>query len=147
MSNLPQNIIRLSEAGLIRISPPEPTPDAPHLLERLRPFLPDLDACFHIFTDEGAPPWDQPAIVELVKARAWRQFIILCDNTSSFIVTLAMMALEEGYDVFVVCHRIKGDDAFSVSRLEKSGATLMVFDRFLEECSYGAKPSDAGDPV
>jgi len=140
MSEPPLSVVSLHEAGIIRISPGEVAPDAPHFLERLRPLLPKDGANIHLFTDEGAPPWDQPKIVDLIKARAWRQFIILSDNASSFIVTLTMMALEQGYDVFVVCHRCREDDEFSVSRLEKAGATFMLFDRFLEECGYRVDP-------
>lgn len=142
MSDPPLNMIRLHEAGIIRISPAQVAPDAPHLLERLHPYLTKPDTDIHLFTDEGAPPRNQPGIVELVNARAWRQFIILCDDVSSFIVTLAMMALEQGYDVYVVCHRINNDDAFSTSRLEKAGATLLLFDRFLEERRYSTDKTD-----
>jgi len=106
------------------------------------PYLLKPDTGIHRFTDEGAPPWNQPGIVELVNARAWRQFVILCDDVSSFIVTLAMMALEQGYDVYVVCHRINSDDTFSASRLEKAGATLLLFDRFFDECGYCADDGD-----
>ncbi len=141
MSEPPLSVVNLHEAGIIRISPETVAPDAPHLLERLHSLLPENADNIHLFTDKGAPPWDQPEIVDVIKARAWRQFIILSDVTSSFIVTLAMMALEQGYDVYVVCDRCVEDDEFSISRLEKAGATFMLFDRFLEECSYR---SDAG---
>lgn len=147
MSSSPLNIIRLDDAGLVRISPSGNAveSDAPHMLERLRPFSNAAGAEIHLIADKGAPPWDQEKVVELVKSRAWSQFIILCDDASPFADTLTMMALEEGYDVYVVYHRMTDDTAFSISRLEKAGATLMMFERFLAECGYGAKAEGKTD--
>lgn len=147
MSIPPLNTIKLDDAGLVRISPSEDeaAADAPHMLERLRPFANAAGAEIRIVADKGAPPWDQEEIVEIIRSRRWSQFIILCDDASPFADTLAMMALEQGYEVFVVFHRIGDDSAFSVSRLERAGATLMLFDRFLAECEYGAKKYDATD--
>lgn len=147
MAEPPLNTIRLNDAAIVRIKPSQPLPaaDAPHMLERLQPFSASANAEIHIVADKGAPPWDQEEIVALVRSRRWSQFIILCDDASPFADTLAMMALEQGYEVFVVFHRIGDDAAFSVSRLEKAGATLMMFDRFITECEYGAKKSDSPD--
>lgn len=138
MKSTPLNIIRLDDAVIVRITPDHVAPDAPHLLERLRPFLPKPDAGLHFFSDEGAPPWNNNKLAELVENRACRQFIILADDTSSYIVSLAIMAIEAGYNVFVVCGGGE-DDAFSISRLENAGATFLLFDRFLEECGYRAQ--------
>ena len=147
MAEPPLNTIRLDDATLVRIRPSQAVPkgDAPHMLERLQPFAAKANAEIHIITDKGAPPWDQQEIVTLVNARTFSQFIILCDDASPFADTLAMMALEQGYETYVVYHRIGDDAAFSVSRLEKAGATLLLFERFLAECAYVAKRADTYD--
>jgi len=144
MSFSPLNAIHLDDACLVRISPSGATADAaaPHMLERLRPFANAAGAEITVIVDEGAPPWENEEIVALVKARERSQFIILCDDASPFADMLAMMALEEGYGVYVVFERTVEDANFSLSRLEKAGATLMKFDCFLVECGYGAKAGD-----
>lgn len=58
MSTPPLSTIKLDDAGLIRISPSddEAAADAPHILERLRPFANAAGAEIRIVADKGAPP-------------------------------------------------------------------------------------------
>lgn len=146
MTTPPLNIVRLNDAGLVRIAPAEPSlPDPLHNIEDLRPFLEKAGASIHVTGDKGDAPWAQSVLVDLVKARAWSQFIILCEALSPFTVSLALMALEEGYEVYIVCLRVRDEDALTISRLEKANATCMVFDQFLEECALGAESGGAPD--
>ncbi len=136
MSNAPYNIIRLSDAKIVRITPAHRgDTDKSDALDASVASLKKTNTKIHVFSEGEMPPWDQPDLATLVDAASKRQFIIICDDVSAFVVALAHMALEIGCNTFVVCQTELPDDPHTPSRLEHAGAVVMTYARFVEECA------------
>ncbi|MEL6360479.1 MAG: hypothetical protein AAFR21_05295 [Pseudomonadota bacterium] len=69
-----------------------------------------------------------------------RQVVVICDSISNFSAGLAVMALEIGYDTFLVCPSINNTPMDVFTRLATMGVKLVSCDRFLEECAFSAAP-------
>jgi len=136
MPQHPRSIINLSDAGIIRITTDQDSEQANEEMGEITPLAEKAGASILTIMDDGRSPWAIDELIEIIQARDFRQFIIVCETLSTFATGLCMMALEKGYHVYFVCHRLDDEDDLSIARLTNASATVMRLAEFVDECRY-----------
>ena len=139
MTRPPRNIVTLADSVVVRIAPkPEGGGKSSDRLQGLPSLLEQAGVDMAQFEESAAGPWTIPDLAALVDSRERRQFVLLCADASPFVVSLSYMALEIGYNTFVVCSDVGKADALALSRLQQAGAIVMGWEHFLGECASTA---------
>ncbi len=145
MTTPPRNIVTLADATVVRVAPrAESGAESSDPLQGLPSLLEQAGVDMAQFEESAAGPWTNPDLAALIDARERRQFVLLCADASPFVVSLSYMALEVGYNTFVVCSDVGKADALALPRLQQAGAIVMGWEHFLNEC---ASTADAGAAI
>lgn len=138
MSKPPLAWINLVDAGVVRLTREE-TLDATNAdLETLRELSDLLESNTHLIQQTESAPWNNAEISALLDARNWSQIVIITDEISTFALAFATTAMERGYDTFVACHNLDRSAPDTLIRLQRTGAKILLFTQFLEECRLAA---------
>lgn len=128
----PKSWVELTDACVVRISSSGSFEAAQSELQQLVDLAPTLNS--KIVQQNTRAPWNAPEVVSLFQECTFRQLVIVSDEISTFLVGLASLALESGYDTFAVIHNLDKAPQSASMRLEMIGAKIVDFERFLEEC-------------
>ncbi|WP_148235180.1 hypothetical protein [Parvularcula bermudensis] len=128
----PRSWIDLSDAFLVRVASNSSDEKAQLDLRGLAELAPSLES--QVVVQLQHPPWQTSDVVSILSRLQQRQLVIVIDDLSAFATGLASLALETGYDTFVVCHGLDAAPRSAVSRLEMIGAVVLEFEQFADEC-------------
>ena len=132
----PRSWIDLDDCEIVRINDPS-HPMTKENLSALTKITASVSIKVHLVELENRPPWRNDDFVTLLESQHKRQFIIVAETVTAFALATIALSMEKGYDTFFVCCRISDCGQDDILRLQKTGAKLLAFSHFVEECKLG----------
>ena len=122
----PRSLLDPEDVGVLIL--PESPKDMTDRLKLLRASQID---CFDI-NSANQPAWTDPKLWALMETPKWRQLLIIANAIGTYEIGLVTMALEKGFNVFVTCPALDGNNP-GVIRLRQASAIVTTVEQAFEE--------------
>jgi len=95
--------------------------------------LTDILGSCTVIKQAELPPWEDLEINRIFDSFSSKQVMVVIDKLSSFEMALAMMALQRGFEVFLVMNHPEDEASTRLKRLQQMGVLAVSVKEAVEE--------------
>lgn len=133
---IPRSWIRFDDATFLVLCKPKNQSAA---LSRMIEFIKIQSKELHHIDNRDVPPWRNDDLRRLLDQNNKSQFIVIDKKLSSHTVAIATIALETGYDTFLVFSNAEELSDIAARRIQLSGIRLFTVGQFADQCELAVE--------